>query len=214
MKILLLLAITLVFSCKSVDEGSYLDVVGGIATEDFPGIMGMKIYDPQSSYDEVCTVTLVEDKIFLTAAHCLVKTPQFKFEIFTGTDIFSRSKKGKMLEIEEYLIHPQFSLNNFQAGFDFALVKVTQSVGVPPIAFSTGKNRSFSELELVGFGFEGPYDRELSGIKRKVLLPVKRFDILAPGSHHPLEQSPNFLDFGADKRERDVTIRPVRQAGP
>lgn len=176
------LAVLVVVACSPVvwaqapEEGEKRDnplvgVVNGSLEEDYEAV-GALIYEGEI----LCTGTLIEEDVVLTAAHCFgdgVKPSEVSF--FVGADL-SRREDGELFLAANAQIHPKYDAQ--EVVNDIALVVLREETGVLPIPYrkrKLGKAFVGRGLLYVGYGATSALG-EGAGLRRSVKIPTHKVD--------------------------------------
>lgn len=131
--------------------------------------------------DELCTGTLVSDRVVITAAHCLEGgEPAGLFQVRIANDIYGA---GDTYTVERYGTHPKYCGSDPNVCkvdvWDFGYMVLSKPVqGVTP-ARPLVTQEAWDEamavaapVTLVGYGYN---EKMLPGIKREVEAPIVKF---------------------------------------
>ncbi|XP_063358191.1 trypsin epsilon-like isoform X1 [Cydia amplana] len=99
--------------------GDYVDSV-----KDFPHVAALYIYHSEGEGDNFCGSSILNQKILLTAAHCLLDDV-VKVTAFVGS---LDKKMGKLHRIDRYQIHKRWDINT--ASNDIALVRLKKPLSL------------------------------------------------------------------------------------
>src|SRR5690606_35309524 len=153
-------------------------IVGGPQVD--PGAWPSAVAIEMGQY--LCTGTLVSDRVILTAAHCLEKSPQAAFmRVKIGDDVYTEFSQS--LPVASYGLHSDYCGSEPKVCkvdvYDYAYIVLEQPVvGVAPTRPLSAQSewdeamRIGVTITLVGFGND---EAELNGIKRQVDVPITRF---------------------------------------
>lgn len=149
------------------------EVIGGepSAPGAWPAVVGVR------ANGQLCTGTLIEADLVLTAAHCFRSTQPETVEIVLGND----SSAPDRLDAAEILMHPEFcgDSNCGDGAFDFAVVRLEDPVeDVEPLPLVLDQPtwdlamQQGAVFMIVGFGDDGNEDFDT---KREAEIPLSRF---------------------------------------
>ena len=125
--------------------------------------------------DAVCSGTLVDARLVVTAGHCVygVYSP---LQVFFGVNA-NRPNSGVLVDVDSYTIHPDFNYNTLNA--DIAVMELAEDAPVDPSPMLTSGvfDNSWvgTPLRFVGYGSTNWYGSG-SGRKRAVDIDVDAVD--------------------------------------
>ena len=130
---------------------------------------------------DLCTGTLISERIVLTAAHCLQSSPPAELlQVKLGN---TRGDPELVLPVERYALHPEFCNDIFACGdelHDFAYLELAEAAPADAVVPRLPTDQATwdaavytgAPVVLVGFG----YDEQLAwGIKRAVEVEIRGF---------------------------------------
>ncbi len=149
------------------------EVVGGepSAPGAWPAVVAVR------ANGQLCTGTLIESDLVLTAAHCFRSTQAQTVEIVLGNDGAAPDR----LDAAEVILHPDFcgDSNCGDDAFDFAVVRLADPVeDVEPLPLVLDQAtwdlamQPGAAFPIVGFGNDGNGEFET---KREAVIPLSRF---------------------------------------
>jgi len=132
----------------SIDAAPQTRVVGGAPAE--PGAWPSTVALIAEGGYPICTGTLIDDDVVLTAAHCVVG--QNIVEVITGASDIATD--GTWIEVSAQHIHPSYSA---EGGSDLALLELRSPSPDPAISIASGclaeqRVQDGSNAAIVGFG--------------------------------------------------------------
>lgn len=148
-------------------------IVGGTVDHGHPAV-AIIVQDP----GYICTGTIIAERVYLTAAHCIESTNPADYVIAGVTDVFN-DEPDFVIDAEAVHVHPAYDPNTNSN--DIGIVEMSSDSPVAPYRY-LGDNgdgvievgRSFT---AIGYGDTGPSGG--SGTKRKVDLSILDFDSTA-----------------------------------
>jgi MYXO-CTERM domain-containing protein len=149
------------------------EIVGGVATTEHPAVAFL--YSEFSDRDDaqLCSGTLITPRVILTAAHC-VEFPNGapeQYLAYFGTNVTVETDTGAIdtIPITAYEFHPQWNIDNLEAGNDIGLVALQRPIqGVVPIDINREplENHIGEDVQLVGWGRTSGEGEDF-GVKRE-----------------------------------------------
>lgn len=124
-------------------------IFNGAPTSDFPAVAEILILNGDSSV-ALCSGTLIEPTIVLTAGHCLSFDPRAAF-----IRVFPNGGAGVRYDAVAYSVHPDFNLNVIAFSDASILVLGGPVAGVAPLSLATRTPRAHAKGTIVGFGQDG-----------------------------------------------------------
>jgi Trypsin len=146
-------------------------IVGGTPHSGNPEVGLIMMLDEFDDVIAICSGTLIQPKLVLTAAHCVDgEVPAVGYAVYFGTDAVSEEDPGEIFltDAESVVFHPDWNPNDLRAGNDIGLIHLVDEVPITPAAIRT-QPLTDSDLgapvHLVGWGITGGEEDD-SGIKR------------------------------------------------
>ena len=151
-------------------------IVGGTeCTEDDWPAVGAYLAGEGTSYF-LCTATLIDPQIVLTAAHCASASSTGDM-FFTGVDVFDMDP-GEVYSVDEVFIHPDYDVDP-EHPHDIAVLRLDDPVdGIDPILINaTPFNDSWLGLDFVyvGYGALTEYQSQDAGTKWMTEIAVEEY---------------------------------------
>lgn len=103
-------------------------IVGGRDTtiEQFPFMVAVGSYfKGEEVFRQFCGATLISSRYVLTAAHCMAEQDPTNMRLLIASaSLSNKDEKGKLLEVERLIIHPQYIKP--ERGYDIALIELKE----------------------------------------------------------------------------------------
>ncbi len=186
-KIISLLCIQFIIACApsnqklsvlESNENTGTAIIGGKSVEfgdyKLSSVVGIKIMESFSNQlIAVCTGTLIAQDIVVTAAHCVAEMPaSVTFLIYFGTSLTDQKKISAVRTAIKKQIHPKYSVNKEENGYDIALLKISEPapVYIKPAALmkDSSKIKWGQKLTVAGYGYTSIVDSRNQGIIRNL----------------------------------------------
>ena len=143
-------------------------IVGGTVDNGHDAVVAMFNYDIGS----ICSGTMVSDRVYLTAAHCITSMDPYDYQVVGGTNVNTQDVDW-FEDIDDVAIHPSYDdTNNLH---DVGVLVLQQDAPVDSYRWLADDDDGIydegTEFTLVGYGItSGSGDN--SGVKRKVDLEI------------------------------------------
>ncbi|XP_060109120.1 chymotrypsin-like elastase family member 1 [Heteronotia binoei] len=125
-----LLVLAAVVLCGRCSEGSLEDngrVVGGFETQrnSWPSQISLQYYSGGGWY-HTCGGTLLKQNWVMTAAHCVDRNMNFRV-VAGDHNLYQQEGTEQYLSVGRIFVHPYWNSNNVAAGYDIALLRLSQN---------------------------------------------------------------------------------------
>ncbi len=143
-------------------------IVGGSIDNGHPSVV--LIYNSYLGF--VCTGSVVDDYVVLTAAHCVDDSNENHYQVAGGTDPFNDA--DWVVDVAEVAEHPDYDDSTLE--HDVGIIVLQESPPVTPLAWQKTVNNSVyaegTSFTAVGYGVTSESGSDDSGIKRTVQLTI------------------------------------------
>lgn len=150
-------------------------IVGGNPTTGYPAVpllyaeLGGGPRDPA----QICSGTLISPRVILTAAHCVeFATAPTTYRAYFGSNAIAQQDpqfRGSV-DIVDYVFHPDWDIDDLEAGNDIGLVLLESPGPVQPMPYNRTSidGRVGDQVHLVGWGRTSGEGEDV-GVKREVM---------------------------------------------
>jgi secreted trypsin-like serine protease len=125
------------------------------------------IYHPEEGY--ICTGTLIEENIVLTAAHC-IKGDEKKIVVFFGSELQGEVVGRRVIKA---VVHPRYRPHRTFSTADVAILQFSGSTpdGFSPLEMLSDPSelKAGTEILMAGYGLSDTVEQTGSGVLRWVL---------------------------------------------
>lgn len=134
-------------SCKQISSDP--NVIGGIKTNKYPGVIQILTQKTNENYLHTCTASVVSSTTLITAAHCLE----------TNTKAVHTAKNNKYISTTKFISHPKYTGKANQ--YDIAVVVFDNApFTVTPIIPLFDKVEKNTPVTLIGYGCPTQYSKD------------------------------------------------------
>jgi V8-like Glu-specific endopeptidase len=134
---------------------SAVAIVAGTPDPDDPAVVAIvrrRVHCHEAFVETVCTGTLIDARVVLTAAHCLVGQPALDVEVFVGPR--ANGAGGRFYAVADQRVHPGYDPSTYEN--DLALLQLAIAPGVAPIALDAAPLPAVgATVRVVGYGGDG-----------------------------------------------------------
>ena len=187
------------------------DIVGGVVEEDYEAVGALVLEG-----EVICTGTLIEDDIVVTAAHCFGEdTPPSALSFFVGQSIEDR-EAGESLRVANVQVHPGY--DSEKVINDIAIMVLREKTDVLPIPYrrrALSKGFVGRKLLYVGYGATSGLGTG-GGVKRSVVIPTHEVNPKTIAFDDFFEKNTCFGDSGGpaiDTQDDEPTLIGVTSHG-
>ena len=147
-------------------------IIGGedvlLTDKRFKSVVGIIVADRFSLPFAICTGTLIDTNIVLTAAHCINDQPAgTQFFIVFGTHLSSRDKIVSIHQATVAISHRLYDAKKARDAYDIALVKFNgtapKDAVIAPVLKDKTYLKSGTKLVVAGFGRDSSFSGSRSG---------------------------------------------------
>lgn len=122
-------------------------IVGGHdSTEEYPFMVSLQ--GPTGEHS--CGGSLIKKDWVVTAGHCVLGKEPGEMQVRIGSA--DRTTGGTVAGVSEAIPHPEFDPQNFDKGFDVALLKLDKQVPQEPIRIAPEAGPAGTPTRIIGWG--------------------------------------------------------------
>lgn len=151
-------------------EATSSEIIGGSTEAGYPGV-AMLYHD----YGYLCSGTMIDDRVYLTAGHCIETLSASHYTIYGGTNLNANEPDWQRNAASVHR-HPQLVLTNSNIDHDIGIVVLADDAPVKPYRWlAEDEDGIYTEgtlFEAVGYGVTGGNGGG-DGIKRSVQLSIE-----------------------------------------
>lgn len=168
------------------DEGVSMtrsSIVGGTATTATPAVMALYGLVPGAEGGALCTATLINPRLLLTAAHCVATSTVgagAEFSALIGADLNDAANRPLRLKVASVLWDEAFDSTAPQNGHDIGAAVLAEPItDIAPLAFNLEAlpaSLTGTDVRLVGYGLNDGFGQTGAGLKREAVVKLNSFD--------------------------------------
>jgi endonuclease G len=177
-------------------------IVGGVPAlpDEFNECCLIGTRSPDGSFRWFCTGVLIDQRIVLTAAHCIQSRKSYVVALSTNSQD-QLAGEAEIIATRKAAVHPEYGRNNdFN---DIAVLVLQTPAATAPVPLATTEEiAACEEVELVGFGNDDILSTKGFGLKRKVVVDTVSLrrnageDLSVPESKYGFESDLEFVAGG------------------
>lgn len=145
-------------------------VFGGVLDTSTEAVVAL-LDGPVDGPHNICSAVVIGPRVVLTAAHCVDDSTK-KYHVRLGNAVATSTRSINAASVHVYPSYREPG-DDQRAGYDLAIVLLTEDTGVTPVALASEDRIGAGEMvDVIGFGQSDPFDLSSTGIRYSARVPV------------------------------------------